>query len=114
MYMHLCIAGQAYDQCQSSKATYMVHIVASAALGQEVQKAMKAAEDVWKLKETTEFENWIVRILLGGSGTKAKHPEKAITNKHTRYVTTEMKNNPVKQVHSALWQLAKPRIGATA
>ena len=56
------------------------------------------------------FENWIVRILLGGGGTKAKNPSKAITAKHASY--TAKKGQPARMVHGALWRIAQPAIGS--
>lgn len=72
-----------------------------------LQRATKAL----KRAQTTEFENWIVRVLLGGGGTRVRNPAKVITSYHTTVVGTSEKNNPAAQVHPALWKLCKPEIG---
>jgi hypothetical protein len=73
------------------------------------EKALETFERTF----TTEFENWIVRICLGGAGCRPKNQAKAITGKHTIY-TMVQKCDPSKLVHSALWQIAQPLIGDTS
>jgi len=74
---------------------------------------------VLKRKQATEFENWIARIILQAGGTKARNVAKAISNKHLEFVnaanggTAKDKNNPMWDIHPALWALAKPKIGST-
>jgi len=76
-----------------------------------IESARSDGEKAIALARTSEFENWVVRIVLGGGGLRVRSVQKAIETKYHTYVR-EHKGDPAKQVWGPLWLLAKPLIGS--
>ena len=66
-----------------------------------IKAVTKEANDVLARVRTTEYENWIVRIVFGGGGLKVRSVPKAITKQHVTFTGHEL--DPSHWVHHALW-----------
>ena len=55
---------------------------------------------------STEYENWIARIVLGAGGTRVKKMSKSLNTKHFEFV--RVVGDLAAHIHPALWELAKP------
>ncbi len=71
----------------------------------ECNRLVQLATDSANRANTSELENWIVRIVFGGGGLKAKNPAKAIQKKLNEYTVAHKGND--KHVHPGLYKAAQ-------
>mmetsp|Transcript_121996 Transcript_121996/g.350526 ORF Transcript_121996/g.350526 Transcript_121996/m.350526 type:complete len:193 (-) Transcript_121996:121-699(-) len=95
---------QAKDDLFSSKSVYGAFALEThgevAALAEAAQRSITQAR-------TSEFENWVCRICLGGAKCKAKRPTKSVLAKHAAYLAAAPGVDPTTAVHPAVWAIAR-------